>query len=509
MDYEKLSSESLDRIMSEIRKINGNTEENRCIGKHAVSNSEIKRDAELEGMETLLSEAAAGTQIGLRKAEMSRQKGLRRMIAKLIEKIYLRIAELTNRDVRVFSISVLSFLQCVCGKLESLFYNDQLLEDKLSIHDTAIRELQDLKEKLTQHDTVIGKLQSLEEKLSQQDTAIHDLQALNMVLAEDDARICTLQKNLNAQEQEIIELRKQCEEYKRETVCTVSDTEKCLKEYFNRTNEDFSEFVRRTKLEIDEQLALLHWYNLPEERKQEKLPVMKSQALDTVFYHDFEEHFRGSQNDIRHRLEVYIPLVLKRGKTFTDKVILDLGCGRGEMMDVLRENGADNVLGIDSNSIQLQICRGKGHTVLEQDCLAYLCGLDSGTVDYIFAIQLIEHLPFETMLAFFSECGRVLKKGGMLICETPNCENMITATKYFYVDPSHQHPIHPELARFIAERSGFSGVEIHGLNPDEYAVSLKVPEFVDGIEKICSDNVEVLNQLFFGPRDYALIGIRT
>ena len=430
MDYERLSRESLDTIMDEIRKANGNEA---FIPEKSVVPASIQRDASLEEVHSLLESAGIGTSLGLRKAEMKVQKGLRRLLARFIEKIYLRVSELTNRDVRTMSSSLITALDRICGKLEQLFYNDQLLEKQL---------------------TELSGVQKKERRAAErQRRNITELEAL---AAEQQQKIAVLSESLAELTQQYAQQSEKLEALERSIASSSPKT-----------------------------------------------------ILGDIFYHDFEEHFRGSQTDVYHRLEGYLPLLQEKLGTLRDKVLLDLGCGRGELLDVLRTNGANDITGVDMNQIQLQVCREKGHKVIDADCISYLSSLPSSSVDGIFAIQLIEHLGVDNLDGFFAQCGRVLKKGGLLLLETPNCENLLTATRFFDLDPSHDKPVHPELARFLAQRNGFAYVEIHGLHPVEYASFIQTPALEGENAEICRQNAEILNQLFYGPQDYALVGIRS
>ncbi len=185
-------------------------------------------------------------------------------------------------------------------------------------------------------------------------------------------------------------------------------------------------------------------------------------------YFALEEHFRGPREEIKERLKVYLPYVREAMETLGGGLVLDLGCGRGEWLELLREEGFE-ALGVDLNHLMVEVCREQGLEVVEADVLEYLRQQEAETFSVITAFHLVEHLPLRQMIALFDECLRVLKPGGLVIFETPNPENILVGACYFYMDPTHRNPIPPETLKFLVEERGFTNVEIirlHKLNLD-------------------------------------------
>lgn len=187
-------------------------------------------------------------------------------------------------------------------------------------------------------------------------------------------------------------------------------------------------------------------------------------SLD-AFYLAFENHFRGSREDIKERQEYYIPLVDKVMREKEDSV-LDIGCGRGEWLELLKENQMD-ALGIDLNQSMVKESRSRGLKAQQMDALLYLQSLEDNSLTLISGFHIVEHLPFETLLAIFHESHRVLKSGGMILFETPNPENIKVGSCNFYIDPTHINPIPPVTLEFMAKYSSFVNVEIIRLHPEE------------------------------------------
>ncbi|MEY2500108.1 MAG: hypothetical protein QOI07_442, partial [Verrucomicrobiota bacterium] len=214
------------------------------------------------------------------------------------------------------------------------------------------------------------------------------------------------------------------------------------------------------------------------------------------FYLAFENKFRGSRQDIKQRVKVYLPFVkdAKAGKR--GRPVIDLGCGRGEWLELLRDEKLVGQ-GIDLNEFMVAECTERKLSVGKADALEHLGGLRAGTAGGITAFHVIEHLPFPSLLRLCAECLRVLRPGGILILETPNPDNLQVGANRFYTDPTHLHPLPHQLTQFILAAAGFRRVDVLPLHPDPDAVAL-----TQG-----SGAVEtVTHRLLFGAQDYAVIG---
>jgi glycosyltransferase involved in cell wall biosynthesis/SAM-dependent methyltransferase len=173
------------------------------------------------------------------------------------------------------------------------------------------------------------------------------------------------------------------------------------------------------------------------------------------FYVGFEEVFRGPEALIRERQRAYLPILRTR------RAVVDLGCGRGEMLDVLREAGVA-ATGVDLDADMVRHCRTKGHVVEQRNALEYLRGQAPNSVEALFSAQVIEHLPFDALREFLQLCRSRLRPGGVLIAETVN-PHALEAFKTFYTDLTHQRPIFPEVALALCQLAGFE--EAHILFP--------------------------------------------
>lgn len=227
-------------------------------------------------------------------------------------------------------------------------------------------------------------------------------------------------------------------------------------------------------------------------------PAMAPEDRPTsdAFFAAFDERFRGTRGDIKERLRVYLPTLTEAGVGNDASPVVDLGCGRGEWLELLQEEGLRG-RGVDRNRVLVEECRQSGLDAVVGDVLTYLCALPAQSVGAVTGFHIIEHLPFDVLLTLFDETLRVLQPGGVAIFETPNPQNVLVSTQEFYIDPTHQHPLPSMLLKFIAEVKGLRRVQVLSLHP--FPASHRVQE--DG-----PDVAKRFNDLFYGPRDYALIG---
>jgi SAM-dependent methyltransferase len=177
------------------------------------------------------------------------------------------------------------------------------------------------------------------------------------------------------------------------------------------------------------------------------------------FYRSFEDRYRGSRELIKGRLDVYLPFVKPLLQAYTDAAAIDLGCGRGEWLEVLSAAGFKPI-GVDLDQGMLRDCHELGLQVVQGDAIAYLSALPDESQIVVSAFHVVEHIAFDQLRTLVSQALRALKPGGLLIMETPNPENIVVATRSFYLDPTHQRPIPPELLSFIPDYYGFARVKI-------------------------------------------------
>ena len=245
-----------------------------------------------------------------------------------------------------------------------------------------------------------------------------------------------------------------------------------------------------------------HGAALAQINRAEELREEKDRALDPL-YVAFEERFRGSRDLIRERALPYMDIVRSAGAGTYEAPVLDLGCGRGDWLDILREHSLI-ARGVDSNRVFLDICRGRGLEVIEGDVLKVLRDLDDASVGAITGMHIAEHLPFEVLVALLDEAKRVLRLGGVLALETPNPENLWVASHWFYMDPTHRNPLPPEALKWMVEARGFADVRIERWT---VARELPAPPLLDP-ETAGAASVNVLLAQLHAAPDYAIIASR-
>jgi O-antigen chain-terminating methyltransferase len=176
------------------------------------------------------------------------------------------------------------------------------------------------------------------------------------------------------------------------------------------------------------------------------------------FYQAFEAKHRGSRELIKSRLRAYLPFVEPLVELDKGAKTLDLGCGRGEWLELMAEVGFKSH-GVDLDEGMLSVCVKLGLSVDQGDAIASLAALPSESQAIVSAFHVVEHISFEQLQTVVSEALRILKPGGLLMMETPNPENIVVATCNFYLDPTHQRPIPPQLLSFLAHYHGFARVK--------------------------------------------------
>ena len=182
-------------------------------------------------------------------------------------------------------------------------------------------------------------------------------------------------------------------------------------------------------------------------------------------YFAFEQRFRGSREDIRRRVAYYLPLLRDSAVGREGAVVFDVGCGRGEWLELLRDENI-SAQGIDINEAMAKDCIERGLDVCVGDAIAHLRRLPDNAIGALTGFHIIEHVPLDDLIELIEEAHRVVRPGGLLIFETPNPENLVVGACNFYIDPTHQRPLPPALAQFLVEAGGFVDVAIHRVNAD-------------------------------------------
>ncbi|RZZ89469.1 methyltransferase domain-containing protein [Pseudoxanthomonas winnipegensis] len=199
----------------------------------------------------------------------------------------------------------------------------------------------------------------------------------------------------------------------------------------------------------------------------------------SAMYVRLENAFRGSQEEIQRRGQVYLPYIAAAAAATGCRKTLDLGCGRGELLGMLGEHGYE-ARGIDLNPFFVDENRQAGREVTLGDALAALESCEPDSLAAITSIHLVEHVSVRTLVHLLDLALRALRPGGRLILETPNPQNLRTSAYYFYFDPTHRNPLPPPLLAWMVGDRGFVDVQVDLLQdgrfvPETGAVAADVP----------------------------------
>ena len=221
--------------------------------------------------------------------------------------------------------------------------------------------------------------------------------------------------------------------------------------------------------------------------------VRDLQRLD-AWYQDLQELHRGSHESLLEVQKSYVTHFREREWLSVDGPIFDLGCGRGEWLSMMREEGWA-VRGVDSSEQAVAEGRELGLDVELGDLVDALEACPENALAGVTAFQVIEHLPFSRIISLMFAAYRALVPGGILLLETPNPENLQVATYSFWMDPTHRHPIPPPLIMDLTFHVGFRDGSILRKNP--------WPQWRDKDPETSLES-EVSYRLF-GPQDYAVL----
>ena len=187
-------------------------------------------------------------------------------------------------------------------------------------------------------------------------------------------------------------------------------------------------------------------------------PCGASKPVTSDFYSAFENQYRGTRELIKDRLKVYLQFVLPLAQTNPHLPVHDLGCGRGEWLELLQEQQVP-AHGIDLDALVLKTCQRLQLSVSQADALAHLKAQADNSLLVVSAFHVAEHLCFADLQTLYAQALRVLAPGGLLILETPNPENLVVGTANFYLDPTHLRPLPSQILTFLAQQSGFARVK--------------------------------------------------
>jgi O-antigen chain-terminating methyltransferase len=310
-----------------------------------------------------------------------------------------------------------------------------------------------------------------------------------------DARTASLEQRADVEEQRLRDLGREVSRLRDEVVPAIVDRGNAL---VDRLADELEEVASLTsRLALREPLPVAVAEPL-EARLEAGLAEVQSRVL---------EAFRGDEHEIHHRLDRYLGLL-------TDAApVLDLGCGRGELLTLLREAGVD-ATGVESDRALVAEARRRGLRVEAGDVLAVLEQQPDAGWGAATAIHLLEHLPPPVLLATLQQVRRVLRPAGVMVVECPNPHSLRVGAALYWRDPTHQHPLLPETLELFLSASGFDIVHREALHPFPEEQLLSTPS--DGATAQADDAVaqlarrldrltHELDELLNGPRDFSIV----
>jgi O-antigen chain-terminating methyltransferase len=247
------------------------------------------------------------------------------------------------------------------------------------------------------------------------------------------------------------------------------------------------------------------------ERPRATEPIFAGPA-DSVTYVGFEDRFRGSQHEIRARIEAYLPLFDGSAD------VVDIGCGRGELLRALRERGV-TARGVDANAGMVELCRADGLDVEHGDALSFLQRQRDASLGGVAAIQVVEHLEPAYLVRMLEATYHKLRPGAPLLLETINPACWLAFFETYIRDPTHVRPLHPDTLRFLVESSGFTAVDVQFRQPVAESDRLPrvrilgdtgevLPRNLAQLADAVNAHADRLNARLFSYADYAVIARR-
>lgn len=472
--------ELMDKIREEVAQRNNNTQQSLFVNSNSKA---AKVNFNFNYLEALLRNAE--TRADVRTKWPDKLNRFPFTLSGKIKKYCLKIVNFIFKDQREVNLNLVNALK------QSTLLNRQL-----------VTEVELLRSQFHQHlDSLENRINNVDSQVKVFDERFNQINNQTKVL---DERFYQIDNQTKVLDERFNKVDKQ-------VINQVDSQAKALDERLNYINSRVQElngsYIQNDcyiKNDLAQQKRLLTMFleearkRLPKPFNQEQLRniLNEEKHLSDAFYVAFEDKFRGSREDIFNRLKVYLPLIEEAKVGTSDSVILDVGCGRGEWLELLGESGY-TARGLDINRVMIEQCLNKGFEVFESDVISYLQSLEDNSLGAVTGFHVIEHLPFETLMTLFAEAIRVIKPGGLIIFETPNPENILVGSCNFYTDPTHRNPLPSSTINFLAEFQGLERVKILKLHPDS-----------DVLIPSDSDVAQRFNEYFYGAQDYAVIGYK-
>ncbi len=443
-----------------------------------------------------------------------RPPGLKNSIAQFLKRMVARALDWHVREQVEFNRAVIA---CVQATLEALTAQNRAIASAVERHDRelaqAVARFSEQGDRLQELVNVLGD-ENLRRsaEISTLDTETSELRGTAVRLEDEARQLRDIRAHwahwrqeweAKLSHNEIVFLRNMAESHSAFQY-RVTQLEEAYRDLVNAQHSDFGNALGRTTLEIQQQFhddllrvrsesdAVIH-RELRTLRQRgaaavtSPLPVPE-EALSApgIDWLAFGERFRGSQDYVRVNQRMY-------AERFAGcRNVLDLGCGRGELLEVLKDTKIA-ARGIDANAECIALCREKGLTAEVGDLFTFLAN-GAGKFDAIVSAQVVEHLPPLRLPELVRLASERLSPGGILAIETPNPECLAILATHFWLDPTHTRPVPAPLLSFWMEEAGLGGIEVVPLNP--------AVESIPALHSLPED----VRKALFGGMDYAIFG---
>jgi ubiquinone/menaquinone biosynthesis C-methylase UbiE len=429
--------------------------------------------------------------VGTKMPQMTRFKGLKRRVLSFLAKLILRVGKIVTRDQVIVNRNLFSITNAL---LESV----NIITSELNSTKVTVDKIIEIKSEIeTISKEMSQKLDMQKEEMSQK---------LDMYKEEVSRKLDVYKEEMF---QQFNESNHKILEKSQNNVDNIFNKVSYLNNmYLDNVNNinDIREKFMINSSKIDN---LQYRYN-----KNEQLTDVCNNNKDIEFddvlnYLYFENKFRGNTEEIKRKQRFYLKHIEQSSCLEDNSLVLDLGCGRGEWISLIKEKFHLNATGIDLNENMVNHCIENGLNAKCMDMFEYLNSVEDESVSVITLFQVAEHLTFSQLNYLISEAYRILKKKGIIIIETPNPLNLIVGSANFYLDPTHKQPIHPKLLGFYMEMKGFMKQETLYWQQEEFEKWWRDLENID-TEEIKSvrmnATISMVNTYLNAPADYAIVG---
>ncbi len=237
------------------------------------------------------------------------------------------------------------------------------------------------------------------------------------------------------------------------------------------------------------------------EKRYREVPHIETKSVLKEYhsnYLSFLNKTRGDENSIKKKYKMYLPYINKNWQ------VLDIGCGRGEFLQLLSGNGI-NAYGIDINQEMINRCKEKNLDVKQEEAIDHLTKIPEASLGTIMCSHILEHIPFNLWFDFLELCKKALINNGSLIVETLNPRSIYGMFEWFWKDPTHINPVYPEYLTHLLELIGFKKISLNYYEDIPSNIILLKDKIED---KIHQDNIKKINDFLFKPIEYYIIAYK-